>query len=119
MLNFGFHLSIAGGLSKAFNRAEILKITTFQIFTRSSRSWNFKPLDEAEINRFHHLKTEFEKNFGKIVVHMPYLPNLASSEEETYKKSFESFLTEVQRCDQLKVDFLDFQKGLASLKSAG
>jgi deoxyribonuclease-4 len=117
MLNFGFHLPISGGVSNAFSKAKELKINTFQIFTRSSRSWAFKPLDKEEIKKFRVSKTKFEKDFGKVVVHMPYLPNLATSEQEKYEKSLLSLIEEVKRCDQLGAEFLVAHLG--SHKGAG
>ncbi|MHA1991525.1 MAG: deoxyribonuclease IV [Candidatus Hodarchaeales archaeon] len=117
MINFGFHLSISKGISNAFLEAEKLNINTFQIFTRSSRGWAFNPLKQEEIEKFRTKKNEFEKNFGKIVVHMPYLPNLASPEKETQLKTVNSFLEEIKRCDQLGVEYLVTHLG--SHKGAG
>ncbi|OLS23204.1 MAG: Endonuclease 4 [Candidatus Heimdallarchaeota archaeon LC_3] len=102
MVDFGFHLSIKGGPSQAFYNAKELGINSFQIFTRTSRSWSFKPLEQKEIEKFR----DFKKNFNKVIVHMPYLPNLASSEEEVYSKSLSSLLDETRRCDQLNIDYL-------------
>ena len=48
---------------------------------------------------------------------MPYLPNLASSEEPTYGKSVETLVSEVQRCDSLDVQYLVLHLG--SHKGAG
>ena len=72
MVDFGFHLSIKGGVSQAFSRAEELGINSFQIFTRTSRSWSFKPLDYNEIVKFHNLK----KNFNSIIVQFVTFPCL-------------------------------------------
>ncbi|MFW9928111.1 MAG: deoxyribonuclease IV [Candidatus Thorarchaeota archaeon] len=101
-IHFGFHVSIAGGISKAFIQANALGISTFQIFTRSSRGWSYKPLDRKEISSF----LELRQNFFKIVCHLPYLPNLASPDEITYKKSLDSLLEEVKRCDLLQINYL-------------
>jgi deoxyribonuclease-4 len=113
MLNIGFHVSIAGGISKSFNVADGLGISTFQIFTRNSRGWTIKPLDNDEISKFHQLR-EFYANqskFQELVVHMPYLPNLSSSNEEIYNKSRNALLEEITRCDILGINYLVLHLG--------
>ena len=44
--------------------------------------------------------------FAPLVVHMPYLPNLASHDDDLYLKSVESLLVEMDRCRELGVDYL-------------
>ena len=46
----GGHLSVAGGVDKAFKRATELNCTTFQIFTKSNRQWRAKELKPEEID---------------------------------------------------------------------
>ncbi len=114
-MKFGVHVSITGSIDQAIDRASTVGCDTFQMFTRSSRSWAAKPLDEQSVQLFKEKK--LEKNFSEIVVHMPYLPNLASSEEPTYEKSVETLLSEVKRCDTLDVQYLVLHLG--SHKGAG
>ena len=111
MHNFGFHLSITDGISNVFKKAKELNINTFQIFTRSSRSWSFKTLEKEEIAKFRDFKTKFSTNFGKVVVHLPYLPNLATPDSEKYEKSLISLIEEVNRCEQLGVEYLVAHSG--------
>lgn len=108
-MQFGVHVSITGGIDKAVERALALECDTFQIFTRSSRRWAAK-----EINRT--IKTKFiesciQHNFTEIVVHMPYLPNLSSVENEIYQKSVKTLLNEIKRCYSLRIPYLVLHLG--------
>jgi deoxyribonuclease-4 len=48
----GLHVSIAGSPDLAFDRAQELGATTFQIFTRNPNQWKFKPLADETIALF-------------------------------------------------------------------
>ena len=52
-MRIGAHESIAGGVSRAFERAAGHGAEALQIFTKSGRQWAAKPLDEAEVAAFH------------------------------------------------------------------
>ncbi len=97
-------MSIADSVDLAVDRAVELGCTTFQIFTRNPRIWNYKELEEEEVSLFKEKRKRM--GFGKIVAHMPYLPNLASSDKATMKKSRTSLVEEVRRCGLLDVDYL-------------
>ena len=43
----GFHVSIAGSIDLAVDRALEMGCTTFQVFTRNPRGWAFKPLERG------------------------------------------------------------------------
>ncbi len=100
----GFHVSIAGSIDLAVDRALEAECTAFQIFTRNPRSWNYKPLREEEVGAFS--EKRHRAGFKKVVVHMPYLPNLASPVKSVIKKSRSSLAAEVGRCGSLGVDYL-------------
>lgn len=106
---FGVHVSISDSIDLAIDRAFDIGCDTFQIFTRSSRSWAAKPLDEISVSLFKQKKKE--KNFSELVVHMPYLPNLAASEDDIYSKSVETLVSEIERCDTLDVQYLVLHLG--------
>ena len=44
MALIGAHMSVAGGLDKAFERADALGCESMQIFTRSQRQWQARPV---------------------------------------------------------------------------
>ncbi len=101
---FGAHFSIQGGLHRSAERAKEIGCTTFQIFTRSSRSWKSKPLDPQDAVAFKEKSSEL--GFSKLVVHLPYLPNFATSDKAIAEKSRGSLMDEVQRCDMLGISDL-------------
>ena len=100
----GLHISAAGSLDLAFDRAAEIGATTFQIFTRNPNQWKFKPIPDETVAAFRQKRKE--SAFGQVVDHMPYLPNLASSERSTMKISRFTLGEEVKRCDALGIDYL-------------
>jgi deoxyribonuclease-4 len=100
----GFHVSIAGSIDLAVDRALEMGCTTFQIFTRNPRGWKFSALREEEATLF--IEKRRRAGFPKVVAHMPYLPNLATPVSTFLKKSRASLKEEVRRCDALEIDYL-------------
>ncbi|MCL5672497.1 MAG: deoxyribonuclease IV [Nitrososphaerota archaeon] len=105
----GLHVSIAGSIDLAFNRAKEIGASTFQIFTRNPNQWKFKPIADETVAAFREKRKE--SGFRKVVDHMPYLPNLASPETSTMKISRYSIEEEVKRCDALGIDYLVIHLG--------
>ena len=80
-MRLGVHVSIAGSIDKVVDRAQTLGCNTFQIFTRSTRSWSYKKLNLEKVKLF---KNKLRVSGIKPVFsHMPYLPNLASPDNKT------------------------------------
>jgi deoxyribonuclease-4 len=100
----GVHISIEKSLDRAFDRAEEIGCTTFQIFTRNPRTWKIKPLEADEVAAFRERRKK--SGFRALVAHMPYLPNLASPDNATMQVSRLSLSAEVKRCDTLGIDYL-------------
>jgi deoxyribonuclease IV len=100
----GLHVSIAGSMELAFDRARVVGANTFQIFTRNPNQWKFSPIPQEVAAAFREKRKA--SGFRRIVAHMPYLPNLASPDRSTMKISRYSLDEEVKRCDDLEVDYL-------------
>jgi deoxyribonuclease-4 len=98
------HVSISGSLDLAFDRALEIGATTFQIFTRNPNQWKFKPIPKESAEAFREKRRR--SGFKEIVAHMPYLPNLASSDHMIQKESRASLDEEVLRCDSLGISYL-------------
>ena len=103
-LLLGFHVSISGSIDLAVDRALEADCTAFQMFTRNPRGWKFKPLGEEEVANF--VEKRKRAGFERVVVHMPYLPNLASPLKLVARKSTKSLADEVGRCGELGVDYM-------------
>ena len=103
MVKVGVHVSIAGSLDLAVDRAKDAGCDVFQMFSRNPRGWAYKPLSDEDAALFR----SKVKTTGIIPVdHMPYLPNLASPKPEIYEKSVGTLTTELDRCGRLKIPYL-------------
>jgi deoxyribonuclease IV len=103
MVKVGVHVSIAGSLDLAVDRAKDAGCDVFQMFSRNPRGWAYKPLTDEDAALFR----SKVKTTGIIPVdHMPYLPNLASPKPEIYEKSVDTLVAELDRCGRLKVPYL-------------
>lgn len=103
-MRFGFHISIGGGFKKVVERALNKQCQTIQLFSRNPRGWNFNALDQEDILEFQ--SAVKKSDISPVFVHMPYLPNLASQDKELYKKSLDSLITELERCEIIGAQFL-------------
>jgi deoxyribonuclease-4 len=103
-LKIGFHVSIAGSIDKSVDRAVALGCSTFQLFTRSPRGWSFSDIPIDIVSAF----TEKLKRtaISPVVDHMPYLPNLASPDDDVYNRSVGTLKTELSRCTLLGIQYL-------------
>ncbi len=100
----GVHVSIAGSIDKAVDRAMEKGCDTFQIFSRNPRGWRYKALRDAEVEEF--IRKVEHSGISPAVVHMPYLPNLAAPDDEVYKRSIASLIEELRRCSSLHIPYL-------------
>ncbi len=105
----GAHTSIEGGIFNAILRAKKLEFTAVQIFTKNNNRWEGKELLEEEIIKY---KSELLNSQIKFVVaHDSYLINLCSEDSQLLKKSRDSFLDEITRCERLEIPHLNFHPG--------
>jgi len=102
-LRFGFHLSIGGGLTAVVDHAVDLGCETAQIFSRNPRGWKAKPLAEDDAML---AVRAARAGIEPLVVHMPYLPNLATPDPAMYQRSVEALVEEIERCRFLGVPCL-------------
>lgn len=105
----GVHVSTAGGLPTAVERAVALGCTAFQLFTANARRWSLEEIAPE-------LGTAFRQQchtagIGTVVAHAAYLLNLASPHRELYRKSLAALEAECRRCQQLGIGLLVFHPG--------
>ena len=103
-MKLGCHVSIADSIDKSVDRAEKLGCNIFQIFTGSPRMWRHRTITDQETHQFH--EKIKKTGIGPVFSHMPYLPNLSSSNPEPYKKSIAALKLELERCNQLSIPYL-------------
>ena len=111
MKYIGAHVSAAGGVENAPINAHAIGATAFALFTRNQRQWNSKPLTEKNITAFRENCEKFGFLPSMILPHDSYLINLGHPESEALEKSRNAFLDEMQRCEQLGLDRLNFHPG--------
>lgn len=99
MLRIGAHMSVAGGVSKAVDRASIHGCEAMQIFSKNASQWRAKPLDPAEIKRFRHRIDE--TGIRPAVSHASYLINLATTVPALRQLSIDAFIDELDRAHAL------------------
>jgi len=108
-LAFGAHVSVAGGVDKAFARAEEFDMEAIQIFSKNERQWHAKPLAEDVVERWY---AERERSgIDKVVVHASYLINIASQKDDLLLKSKLGLQNELERCETLGIPALVLHPG--------
>ncbi|WP_456392380.1 deoxyribonuclease IV [Nitratifractor sp.] len=107
----GAHVSASGGVENAPINAMEIGAKAFALFTKNQRQWKAKALSEESIEAF-------RKNLERsgiapkhILPHDSYLINLGHPEEEKLHKSREAFVDELERCEQLGLEKLNFHPG--------
>jgi len=105
----GAHLSIAGGVDKAIERARALRCTTLQIFTANNMQWACRPLATDEIERF--LQVRREAGIEPIFSHAGYLINLGAIKPSFYQQSIRALADELGRAAALRLPFVVLHPG--------
>ena len=99
MLRIGAQMSIAGGVSRAVDRAVAHGCEALQIFTRNANQWRGKPLDPAEVRRFR--ERIAQTGITPVVSHASYLINLATTFPVLREQSIAAFVDEIDRAEAL------------------
>lgn len=110
MALIGAHISVAGGLYRAYERADKLGCESMQIFTRNQRQWHSKALSIQEIEDFY--RASVKSGIKVVVSHASYLINLAGN-ERTRSAGEEVLLNEVRRCHLLAISDVVLHPGFA------
>ncbi len=112
----GAHEGIAGGVSRAFARAEADGADCLQIFTRNARGWAAKPLEDAEVSQF---RAESRRTGKPVAAHSSYLINCASPDRAIRSKSWTALADELGRCERLGIPALIFHPGSHDRETEG
>jgi deoxyribonuclease IV len=107
----GAHVSASGGVENAPVNAHQIGAKAFALFTKNQRQWFSKPLTGENIRLFKESMEKYGFEPWQILPHDSYLINLGNPDAENLKKSRGSFLDEMQRCEQLGLDRLNFHPG--------
>lgn len=105
----GSHVSVAGGVERAFERGAALDCETVQIFVKNASRWQAKPLEPQRIETFRAARRE--STIGVVAAHAAYLINLAAGDPQILADSRRALGDELDRCVQLGVDYLVVHPG--------
>lgn len=111
MKYIGAHVSASGGVENAPLNAHKIGATAFALFTKNQKQWSAAPLTEESIRKFKNYCNEFSYKPFQILPHDSYLINLGHPQAEGLAKSRLAFVDEMQRCEQLGLDRLNFHPG--------
>ena len=116
----GAHTSASGGVFNAANEAKELGAKAFALFTKNQKRWDAKPLETKDIDKFKKAIDDAGILPKHILPHDSYLINLGNPDEQKLIKSRMAFIDELERCDALGLDRLNFHPGshLVKLKAA-
>ncbi len=107
----GAHVSASGGVENAPVNANAIGAKAFALFTKNQRQWVAPPLSKSSIEKFKENCLKYGYAPFQILPHDSYLINLGHPEKDPLNKSREAFLDEMQRCEQLGLDRLNFHPG--------
>src|SRR4051812_1291742 len=127
---FGVHVSAAGGVCKAIERAEALGLDTLQVFTANPNTWHVKPPNPGRKAAFGSEQVltknsnqwvgkpfapdepaEFRKALRRTKLkfaasHDSYLINLATADPVLWRRSVDAFVDELDRVETLGLTYL-------------
>lgn len=140
-LFIGAHISSAGGVENAPLNALRIGGNAFSCFVRPKMQWASNPIPDTSAQHFKQRVTEHSyvptspvikkegdalssivnsvsDEYGYVVPHGCYLVNLANPDEAKRGKSFEAFVDDLQRCEQLGIRLFNFHPGSMTAASA-
>ncbi len=110
----GVHVSIAGGIEKAPARARALGCGAMQIFSRNPRGWAASPLERDGAIMFR--RAVAEAGLDPVVIHTPYLINIAAEKETLYRQSVSALALDLLRAEELGARYVVTHLGSSGAK---
>ena len=105
----GAHMSIAGGLYRAFQRLEAVGGECLQIFVKPNVQWAASDVSSEEVRRFQ--EERIRTRTDPVVAHASYLLNLASPEAGLRRRSILTLALEIVRSARLGLPYLILHPG--------
>lgn len=111
----GAHTSASGGVFNALLNGEEIGASTVQLFTSNQKQWRGRKYTQEELDTW--FECLEKTGLKKIMSHDSYLINLGCPNEENLLKSRKAFAEEIERCNELKLSYLNFHPGAALKES--
>jgi deoxyribonuclease IV len=108
-MQFGGHVSSAGGIHTAIDRAEAIGANAVQVFTQSPRMWRPTDHKPEAIERFRARRAE--AGIEAVTCHASYLINLGATDDAIYTKSVKALATTVDTADRFGAESVIFHVG--------
>lgn len=107
----GPHVSIGGGVARAPVNAAALGATGFGMFTKNQVQWHAAALTDGDRQQFAASLKAHRFAARQVLPHAGYLINLANPDPAAHAKALDSFVHELQRCETLGLETLNFHPG--------
>ena len=108
-MEIGAHVSSAGGIHTAIDRAVAIGCESLQVFTQSPRTWRPTSHDPANLERFRERRAE--AGIGGVLCHALYLCNLAAPDDAIYEKSVAALRNTMEVACAIGADGVVFHVG--------
>ncbi|KAG6877383.1 hypothetical protein C0993_007903 [Termitomyces sp. T159_Od127] len=107
----GAHVSASGGIENTILNAAEIGANAFALFLKSQRKWTSPPLTPESIATFKERMVEYGYSSSVILPHGSYLINLGNVDPEKREKSYQCFVDDLKRCEQLGLTLYNFHPG--------
>jgi deoxyribonuclease IV len=111
MKYIGAHVKTSGGVENAPLNAHSIGAKAFALFTKNQRQWVARPLEAKQVKSFRDNCEKHDYKPFQVLPHDSYLINLGHPEKLALEKSRAAFIDEMQRCEALGLDRLNFHPG--------
>ena len=115
-MKIGSHVSMSGGLINSAKEALSYGANTFMIYTGAPQNTKRSPIEKLKIEEGQQFMKEH--NISDIVVHAPYIINLASYKEDTYTLAKDFLKQEIERTTAIGSDYIVLHPGAYTDKTA-
>lgn len=109
MLKLGSHVSMSGGLLGAAKEAYSYGANTFMIYTGAPQNTKRSPLEKLKIKEGKKFMQAY--HIDDIVIHAPYIINMASCKEDTYQLAKDFLALEIERTTAIGSNYLVLHPG--------
>src|SRR5262245_15024965 len=99
MPRLGAHMSVAGGLPLAVDRARLHACAALQIFAKNANQWRGREVPRAEVREFR--ARVRASGIFPVVSHASYLINLATARAPLRRQSLAAMGDEIDRAEAL------------------
>ncbi|TRM62580.1 xylose isomerase-like protein [Schizophyllum amplum] len=107
----GAHVSTVGGVENAIGNALAIGANAFALFVKSQRKWESAELRDTSVSLFAERIREHGYDPKHILPHGSYLVNLGNPDAEKRAKSYDCFVDDLKRCEQLGLVLYNFHPG--------